>query len=267
MKRFLISFITVLTIISAAPAYANSVGPNTTSGQNAEDKSGWVKGEKGWRYLKRNGVPLFGWNWVDGKCYFFASGAKYEDTYCLTNTTKTSTFYSDPEFAAPNLEKKTYVLDASGAWTENGVVVDLNKNLKDNEFAFVTKAPTYDVARYAQYVIDKGVVATGEKKYAKDGHASDRFELRFDDDFSNFSREDTYYGWGVAVPNYPNAYGYVYFWDENIREPVVLGYMKQHPEHTYSLRTWVIDCPVIYKDFTILPTSSLVPEGYLPTKY
>jgi FOG: Glucan-binding domain (YG repeat) len=62
----------------------------------------WKQYDNKWWY--DNGDSTYakdGWNWIDGKCYYFGT-----DGYCLINTT------------TPD----GYQVDASGAWTVNGVV-------------------------------------------------------------------------------------------------------------------------------------------------
>lgn len=62
----------------------------------------WKLDTTGWWYQKDNGSYLSnGWNWIDGKCYYFTP-----EGYCLINTT------------TPD----GYTVDASGAWTVDGVV-------------------------------------------------------------------------------------------------------------------------------------------------
>ena len=62
----------------------------------------WKQDEAGWWY--DNGDSTFakdGWNWIDGKCYYFTT-----DGYCLINTT------------TPD----GYTVDENGAWIIDGVV-------------------------------------------------------------------------------------------------------------------------------------------------
>ncbi|MGN0159719.1 MAG: hypothetical protein ACI39W_11415 [Brotaphodocola sp.] len=62
----------------------------------------WNQDETGWRYQQDDGSYLKeGWNWVDGRCYYFD-----EEGYCLLDT----------------VTPDGYTVDASGAWTVNGVV-------------------------------------------------------------------------------------------------------------------------------------------------
>lgn len=62
----------------------------------------WKQDETGWWYQNDDGSYLKdGWHWVDGRCYYFDGNG-----YCLINT-------STPD---------GYTVDASGAWTVDGVV-------------------------------------------------------------------------------------------------------------------------------------------------
>lgn len=66
----------------------------------------WQKNDTGWWY--DNGDTTYlkdGWHWVDGKCYYFT-----RDGYCLTDTKTPDGYY----------------VDASGAWTVNGIVQTQN---------------------------------------------------------------------------------------------------------------------------------------------
>lgn len=62
----------------------------------------WKQDEIGWWYQNDDGSYLNnGWNWIDGKCYYFN-----ESGYCLLNT-------QTPD---------GYLVDANGAWIQDGVV-------------------------------------------------------------------------------------------------------------------------------------------------
>ncbi|MDO5406678.1 MAG: hypothetical protein Q4F28_05040 [Eubacteriales bacterium] len=62
----------------------------------------WKQDQVGWWYQNDDGSYLKdGWSWVDGRCYYFDGNG-----YCLLNTT------------TPD----GYTVDASGAWTVDGVV-------------------------------------------------------------------------------------------------------------------------------------------------
>lgn len=60
----------------------------------------WKQSGTDWKY-EDNGSCLTGWQWIDGKCYYFDGNG-----YMLSNTT------------TPD----GYTVDSSGAWTVNGIV-------------------------------------------------------------------------------------------------------------------------------------------------
>lgn len=88
MKKKLLTLLLagILALSSAVTSFA---------GQWKQDTTGWWYENDDASYLKD------GWNWVDGKCYYFTP-----DGYCLINTT------------TPD----GYTVDASGAWIVDGVV-------------------------------------------------------------------------------------------------------------------------------------------------
>lgn len=62
----------------------------------------WQQNTQGWWYQNDNGsYPTNGWQWIGGKSYYFDSRG-----YCLMDT----------------VTPDGYTVDASGAWTVNGVV-------------------------------------------------------------------------------------------------------------------------------------------------
>lgn len=62
----------------------------------------WIQDGSGWWYQNDDGTyPSNGWNWLDGKCYYFMP-----DGYCLMNT-------QTPD---------GYTVNADGAWIVDGVV-------------------------------------------------------------------------------------------------------------------------------------------------
>lgn len=66
----------------------------------------WQQDGSGWRYQNDDGsYPNNGWNWIDGKCYYFNP-----DTYCLQNA-------QTPDGCT---------VDADGAWVVDGVVQTQN---------------------------------------------------------------------------------------------------------------------------------------------
>ena len=62
----------------------------------------WKQDNTGWWYQEDNGsYPTNSWKWINGRCYYFDSNG-----YMLASTT------------TPD----GYTVDATGAWTVNGVV-------------------------------------------------------------------------------------------------------------------------------------------------
>lgn len=60
----------------------------------------WKQDTTGWQYEQDGGGYATGWNWIDGKCYYFA-----DNGYMLANT-----------------EVDGYTLNADGQWTVDGIV-------------------------------------------------------------------------------------------------------------------------------------------------
>lgn len=88
MKKWLLTIgaAGMLTVAMAMPAMAAS----------------WQQDQVGWWYQNDDGSYLKdGWNWIDGRCYYFNS-----DGYCLLDT----------------VTPDGYTVDVSGAWTVDGVV-------------------------------------------------------------------------------------------------------------------------------------------------
>ena len=76
----------LLLILSAMPIYAGQ----------------WQLNGQGWWYQNDDkSYPANGWQWIEGKCYYFTP-----EGYCLLNTT------------TPD----GYTVDDTGAWTVNGIV-------------------------------------------------------------------------------------------------------------------------------------------------
>lgn len=83
-----------LTVAMAAVMSLSAVGA-AFAGQ-------WIQDAAGWKYQKDDAsFHVNSWQWVDNKCYYFTP-----EGYCLLNTTTPDGF----------------TVDASGAWTVNGVV-------------------------------------------------------------------------------------------------------------------------------------------------
>lgn len=79
---------------------ASSMSMTIYAGQWKQDTTGWWYQNDDGSYFNN------GWQWIDGKCYYFTS-----EGYCLINTT------------TPD----GYTVDGSGAWTVNGVVQTKNE--------------------------------------------------------------------------------------------------------------------------------------------
>ena len=79
----------------AAAAISISASVTVFAGEWRQNDAGW------WYDFGDAAYAKDGWHWVDGKCYYFTP-----DGYCLQNTT------------TPD----GYTVDASGAWTIDGVV-------------------------------------------------------------------------------------------------------------------------------------------------
>lgn len=109
----------VMVLLSVTPAFAGQ----------------WQSNAQGWWYQNDDGsYPADGWQWIDGKCYYFTSQG-----YCLVNATT-------PE---------GYTVDASGAWVVNGVVQQQNTasaNAESFEAGWI----------YGTYECHDGIDATAE---------------------------------------------------------------------------------------------------------
>lgn len=82
-------------------AFSISMLLTAMAGQWNYDGIGW------WYQNSDKGYPAGGWQWIDGKCYYFSSGG-----YCLMNTT------------TPD----GYTVGTDGAWMVNGMVQTQNNN-------------------------------------------------------------------------------------------------------------------------------------------
>lgn len=72
----------------------------------------WQQNTQGWWYQNDDGsYPSTGWQWIDGRSYYFDSRG-----YCLMDT----------------VTPDGYTVDASGAWTVNGVVQVQESTAQDN---------------------------------------------------------------------------------------------------------------------------------------
>lgn len=88
MKKYLVTALiaSALALTTAMPSFA---------GQWQENAQGW------WYQNDDGGYPANGWQWINGRSYYFDSQG-----YCLMDT----------------VTPDGYTVDASGAWTVNGVV-------------------------------------------------------------------------------------------------------------------------------------------------
>lgn len=90
-----------------------------TAGMSMSTFAGeWKQDTAGYWYQNDDGSYVVGWQWVDGKCYYFA-----ESGYMLANTTTPDGF----------------TVDESGAWVVNGVVQTQDTNVAAGT---TTNAPT-----------------------------------------------------------------------------------------------------------------------------
>lgn len=115
---------------------------------------GWQQDQTGWWYQNDDGTYLTGgWNWVDGKCYYFTA-----EGYCLTGTT------------TPD----GYTVDASGAWIVDGVVQTQGTS------GAVSDAGSGQAAGEAYTV--NGLTFTPPAGFYKDNDISDSSSLYFYND-------------------------------------------------------------------------------------
>lgn len=100
----------------------------------------WREDETGWWYQNTDGSYLSsGWNWIDGKCYYFDDLG-----YCLQNTT------------APDGN----VVDKTGAWIKDGVVQTQPYELKIG--TLTTKIP--NGYTYTLDSDNQGILLEADKK-------------------------------------------------------------------------------------------------------
>lgn len=109
MKRSLKG--TTLKVLSSALVMVMLATSTSFAGQ-------WKQENAAWKYQNDNGSYVTGWNWIDGKSYYFDSNGKM-----LANTT------------TPD----GYTVNADGAWVVNGVVQTQNANA-----SVTTNASNYD---------------------------------------------------------------------------------------------------------------------------
>lgn len=120
----------------------------------------WKSDQTGWWYQKDDGGYLKdGWNWVDGKCYYFTS-----DGYCLVNTT------------TPD----GYTVDGSGAWIINGVVQTQGaEGAQNNGNEMAADAGQNAEAPAGDQLALNGLTFTVPVGFVKDDAASDESSTYF----------------------------------------------------------------------------------------
>ncbi|OON85117.1 hypothetical protein BXO88_14115 [Oribacterium sp. C9] len=246
-KTFFAAFVAALSIFSAIPSYARVLEGLSIDFLSGIDTVGWYHDGTGWKYRNTSGQDTYGWIWVNGRLYHIDEKTRY----CDLDTTVIET---------RNNHEGRFTVDKTGALTENGVVVDLGH--KDGEFTFLT----FDLNLNSDQgpILDKNYFQELEKKALK-------YSLRptgekiYWGEVSDYN----YHGWVIAGPGFANT-SCVTFFDETACRDTTWGKMKEHPEHTYSLKLMaVFDDPgsmrLNFFGGIISPTSSLVPAGYLPT--
>lgn len=96
----------------------------------------WQQNPGGWSYQNDDGgYPADTWQWIEGKCYYFGG-----DGYMLSDTT------------TPD----GHTVDATGAWTVDGVV-QTQQNVADE----TAKAASYDGVFAGSFYNDDGTTYTG----------------------------------------------------------------------------------------------------------
>lgn len=123
-KRIAIAvFAAALSLSMSIPAFAGQWQQNTT---------GW------WYQNDDGGYPSGSWQWIDGKCYYFDGNG-----YMLANTTTPDGF----------------TVDASGAWTVDGVVQTQStetQNVSQTNTEVPNVAGTYVGSGITCTIVDEG---------------------------------------------------------------------------------------------------------------
>lgn len=93
----------------------------------------WVQQDSGWKYLQDDGTACQNsWNWIDGRCYCFdAAGRMYAGT----------------------VTPDGYTVDASGAWTVNGVVQVQNHTAADGWSQIASEVDEVDPDAFAESLL------------------------------------------------------------------------------------------------------------------
>lgn len=133
MKRFLTALATGACILSfSMVSYA---------GQWLQDTNGW------WYQNTDNSYPANGWQWIDGKCYYFTPTG-----YCLMNTTTPDGF----------------TVDASGAWIVDGVVQTSTQESSTENQANLPKEDIDDLVGFVNAIYNIKYVSNNVKTYDLD---------------------------------------------------------------------------------------------------
>ena len=247
-KGILAAFVAALSIFTATvPSYAKVISEGLPiSYLDVIDTVGWYHDGTGWKYRTAWGRDASDWIWVNGRLYYLDE----KTGYCDLDTTVTKSW---------GLRDCYFTVDKTGALTENGVVVDLGH--KDGEFTFLTFDINLDSNQ--RPILDRNVCQETEKKALKYNLTPTGEKIYWGEVSDN-----NYCGWVIDGPGFADN-GRVTFYDETAGYETTLGKMKEHPDHTYSLRLLISfsDAVSILDSVRgiISPTSYLVPAGYLPT--
>lgn len=131
-----------LATLGLAVMLASNMSMTAFAGQWQQDTTGW------WYQNDDGSYFINGWNWIDGKCYYFTP-----EGYCLTNTT------------TPD----GYMVDGSGAWIVNGIVQTQNGEAAQADIS--SGYNSYGISNAAIDMLD----STKEENAAKYG-AIDEYE-------------------------------------------------------------------------------------------
>lgn len=104
----------IITVFTAC-LLAGAMNMTAFAGQWQQNAAGW------WYQNDDASYPDNGWNWVDGKCYYFDTNG-----YCLQNTT------------TPD----GYTVDSNGAWIVDGVIqTQTTENQSDSNIIQIDQLP------------------------------------------------------------------------------------------------------------------------------
>ena len=168
----------------------------------------WKQDQVGWWYQNDDGsYPANCWSWIDSKCYYFN-----EQGYCLLDTT------------TPD----GYTVDASGAWTVDGVV-----QIQESEPAAEAQAAETQAA--AEVVVADLTVTTPDG-FVKVEELSNGNGVYF----ANASMDGII---GVVSEDIPDMGGYESLLD-SMSEGIIdyamseLGTVAEKSTHAYASGTW-----------------------------